>query len=129
MNILFVEDNAMNRRIVGEMLRAAGLAMDEAEDAAAGLDLIERKQYDLVLMDIRMPGMDGLAATEMIRARADEKAATPVVVITADTAPNLREECLRRGADGFLTKPVIMDNLFDVIGQVLAAGGGEMVLA
>src|SRR6185312_9070027 len=84
MRILFVEDNEVNRLVVKEMLRAGGHDMAEAEDGRAGLDMIEANDYDLILMDLRMPGMDGLTAIRHIRARDDAKAALPVVVITVD---------------------------------------------
>ena len=81
-------------------------------------------------MDLRMPGMDGLEAIRRIRARPDEKAELPIIVITADTAIDLRERCLEAGADDVLFKPVAMDALFDSIGRVLAIrGGGGMILS
>src|ERR1700754_5215010 len=86
MNILFVEDDAMNRRVVRDMLTVAGATMDEAHDAESGLQMIDERQYDIVLMDLRMPGMDGLTAIKHIRARTDDKASVPVIVVTADTA-------------------------------------------
>ncbi len=128
MQILFVEDNPMNRRIIGEMLAAAGLPMDEAESASEGLTLLDCKRYDLILMDVRMPGVDGLTATRAIRARRDDKASTPIVIVTADTGADLRRECLASGANELLTKPVMMNSLFDIIGKVLAANQSDLVL-
>lgn len=123
MHVLFVEDDAMNRRVVRDMLSVAGAQMSEAEHAQAGLDMIGREDYDVVLMDLRMPGMDGLTAIRHIRAREDAKAKVPVVVVTADMAPDLKSECLREGADDFLTKPIAMDALFDAIGRIAASRG------
>jgi CheY-like chemotaxis protein len=125
-NILFVEDDPMNRRVVKDMLDVAGAAMTEAEDAEAGLRAIDGADFDMVLMDLRMPGMDGITAIEHIRARADHKAKLPVIVVTADTAPDLRERCLQAGADEVLFKPVAMDALFDAIGRLLARGDGTI---
>jgi len=124
MNVLFVEDDAMNRRVVGDMLDVAGATMTGAESAERGLELIEHNSYDIVLMDLRMPGMDGMTAIRNIRARPDAKAMIPVIVVTADTAVNLREDCLRAGADEVLFKPIAMDSLFDAIGRLLARDGG-----
>jgi len=124
MNVLFVEDDAMNRRVVGDMLDVAGATMTGAESAERGLELIEHNSYDIVLMDLRMPGMDGMTAIRHIRARTDAKAMIPVIVVTADTAVNLREDCLRAGADEVLFKPIAMDSLFDAIGRLLARDGG-----
>jgi two-component system response regulator QseB len=82
----------------------------------------------VVLMDLRMPGMDGMEAVRRIRARGDAKANLPIIVVTADTGPELREQCLEAGADDVLFKPVAMDALFDSIGRVLAIRGGDMIL-
>ena len=129
MNILFIEDDPMNRRVVKDMLDVAGATMAEAGLAEEGLARIEFETFDVILMDLRMPGMDGLEAIRRIRARPDEKADLPIIVITADTAIDLRERCLEAGADDVLFKPVAMDALFDSIGRVLAIrGGGGMIL-
>ena len=120
MQILFVEDDPMNRRVVRDMLQVGGVDMVEAADADIGLNLIDRMSFDVVLMDLRMPGMDGLTAISHIRRRADEKASVPIIVITADTAKNLREDCLQAGADELLLKPVAMQDLFDTIGRLIA---------
>ena len=129
MNILFIEDDRMNRRVVRDMLDVAGATMDEAEDAETGLALIDANDYAIVLVDLRMPGMDGIEAIGHIRARTDAKAGVPVIVVTADTALDLRERCLAAGADDVLFKPVAMDALFDAIGRILAreADGGMIV--
>ncbi|APR53755.1 response regulator [Sphingomonas koreensis] len=130
MNILFIEDDPMNRRVVRDMLDVAGASMAEAEHAEEGLRRIGAEDFDVVLVDLRMPGMDGIEAIERIRARDDAKAELPIIVVTADTAIDLRERCLTAGADEVLFKPVAMDALFDTIGRVLAlrSGGDGMLL-
>ncbi|MGR6327546.1 response regulator [Sphingomonas sp. XXL09] len=120
MNILFIEDDRMNRRVVRDMLDVAGAAMDEAENAEQGLSKIDAATYDMLLIDLRMPGMDGLTAIRHIRGRDDAKASVPIIVITADTALDLRERCLEAGADEVLFKPVAMDALFEAMGRILA---------
>ena len=122
MNILFIEDDRMNRRVVRDMLDVAGAAMTDAESAEEGLKLIDEQDFDMALVDLRMPGMDGLTAIRAIRARGDAKARLPLIVVTADTAVDLRERCLEAGADEVLFKPVAMDALFDAMGRILAAG-------
>jgi two-component system response regulator QseB len=107
MKILFIEDNPMNRIVVGAMLRSADLSMSEAEDGERGLALIDSETFDLILVDLRMPGMDGL---------------------TADSAADLQQRCKAAGADALLLKPVSMDALFDAIGLALAARSLEAVL-
>lgn len=120
MNILFIEDDRMNRRVVRDMLDVAGAAMDEAENAEQGLGKVDAGTYDMLLIDLRMPGMDGLTAIRHIRGREDAKANVPIIVITADTALDLRERCLEAGADEVLFKPVAMDALFEAMGRILA---------
>jgi CheY-like chemotaxis protein len=130
MRVLFVEDNEVNRRVVKEMLRAGGLDMAEAEDGAAGLRMIDENEYDLVLMDLRMPGMDGLTAIRHIRARADAKAKVPVIVITADAGSTIDADCREAGADDLVLKPVSMAVLFEKIGALVAGrGDGSVLLA
>ena len=119
----------MNRRVVRDMLDVAGAVMTEAEDAETGLALLDANDYEIVLVDLRMPGMDGIEAIGHIRARTDAKAKVPVIVVTADTAADLRERCLEAGADEVLFKPVAMDALFDAIGRILARDpDGGMIL-
>lgn len=128
MRVLFVEDNEVNRRVVKEMLTAGGIEMFEAEDGAAGLEMIEQNDYDLILMDLRMPGMDGMTAIRHIRARSDGKASVPVIVVTADAGSTIDADCKDAGADEVILKPVSMTSLYDTIGQLLARRGGDGVL-
>ena len=119
----------MNRRVVKDMLDVAGATMAEAAWAEEGLARIEAERFDVILVDLRMPGTDGFETIRRIRARGDTKAELPIIVVTADTAVDLRERCLDIGADDVLFKPVAMDALFDSIGRVLAVrGGGGMIL-
>lgn len=127
MNILFIEDDPMNRRVVKDMLDVAGATMAEAAWAEEGLARIDSETFDIVLVDLRMPGTDGFETIRQIRARKDAKAELPVIVVTADTAVDLRERCIETGADDVLFKPVAMDALFDAIGRVLAKRGGAIL--
>jgi CheY-like chemotaxis protein len=120
MRILFVEDNEVNRRVVREMLRAGGVDMSEAEDGQIGLQMIDTQDFDLVLMDLRMPVMDGMTAIRHIRRRTDGKAGLPVIVVTADDGATIEADCRAAGADDILHKPISMGALFGAIGAVLA---------
>ena len=120
MQVLFVEDDAMNRRVVKDMLSIVGVGMTEADSAESGLQLIDREDFNVILMDLRMPGIDGLTAIRHIRARADNKATLPVVVVTADMAADLRKTCLDSGADEVILKPVVMNTLYEVISEVVS---------
>ena len=128
MNVLFIEDDPMNRRVVADMLDVAGATMTEAESGEIGLKLIAERDFDMALVDLRMPGMDGITAIREIRARGDAKARLPIIVVTADTAIDLRERCLAAGADDVLFKPVAMDALFEAMGRILASGERDVIL-
>ena len=129
MNVLFIEDDRMNRRVVRDMLDVAGASMVEAESAEAGLAILDAQTFDMLLIDLRMPGMVGITAIEHIRARDDAKATVPVIVITADTALDLRERCITAGADEVLFKPVAMDALFEAMGRILARDAQDGMIA
>lgn len=129
MQVLFVEDDAMNRLVVRDMLHVVGATMTAAPDAETGLSLIDTEDFNVVLMDLRMPGMDGLTAIRTLRARADAKALVPVIVVTADTALDLRERCLDSGADDVLRKPIAMGALLSSLGRMLARGGEDVVIS
>ena len=121
MHVLFVDDDTMNRRVVRDMLEIAGVEMDEAADGQSGLELIDQKDYALILMDLRMPGMDGLTAIRHIRERTDAKAVLPVLVVTADTSVDIRDRCMSNGADDLLQKPVAMNSLYEAMAAAIAS--------
>ena len=120
MHVLFVEDDAMNRRVVKDMLSVVGAQMAEAESAEIGLKMIEANEYDMILMDLRMPGIDGLDAIGRIRARGDAKADLPLIVVTADMAAGLRDRCIDVGADDVIMKPVAMTKLLKAMSDTIS---------
>lgn len=128
MSILFVEDDAMNRRVIRDMLKVVGAEMSEAADAETGLAMIDHGDFRVVLMDLRMPGMDGLSALAKLRARGDAKARLPVIVVTADTAIDLRARCLAGGADDVILKPVAMGALLNAVGRIVAQSSGDEIM-
>ncbi len=128
MRVLYVEDNAMNRQVVNDMLGVAGATLVEAHDAETGLRMVEEDSFDIVLMDIRMPGMDGLTAIERLRQMSSPKSEVPVIVVTADTSSDLRQRCEAVAADDVIMKPVALQELLDSMGRVLAKGNGAGVL-
>lgn len=123
MRVLFVDDNEMNRKVVRSMLESAEVVMTEAEDAETGLYILDTSTFDVILMDLRMPGMDGLTAIRRVRARNDDKARLPIIVVTADNGPDIRAQALAAGADDLLHKPVQMQMLFDAIGRAINRSG------
>jgi CheY-like chemotaxis protein len=110
LRVLVVEDNSVNQLVATGMLSALGHAADTADDGLAALEALERTSYDLVLMDVQMPRMDGYEATRALRAREDEDR-TLVIAMTANAVAGERERCLEAGMDDFLTKPVDLDEL------------------
>jgi CheY-like chemotaxis protein len=112
---LYIEDDPINRVVVRDMLGVVGISYDEGIDGPDGLAKLESGEFDIVLLDLRMPGMDGLEVTRQIRARRDAKASIPIVVITADTGPGIQQDCHRAGAQDLLLKPVAMQPLLDTI--------------
>lgn len=128
MHVLYVEDNAMNRQVVRDMLNVTGATMVEAPDAESGLRTVAEQEFDLVLMDIRMPGMDGLTAIEHMRKMEAPISQLPIIVVTADTSVDLRERCEAVAADDVITKPVALQELLTSVGRVLAKGDGAGVM-
>lgn len=116
-HLLLVDDNRINQMVAGRMLARLGLSYDVADDGQAALDKWAAGHYDLVLMDMEMPGVDGIEATR--RLRASEVAAalvrTPVIAMTANALSEDRELCLQAGMDDYLAKPVEMDKLSVVL--------------
>lgn len=103
--VLVVEDQSLNRDVAEGMLKTLGLEVDTAHDGSHALELLARIQYDVVLMDCRMPVMDGYAATVELRRREGDGPHVPVIALTADTASAAREACLVAGMDDYLGKP------------------------
>ena len=109
--VLLAEDNPMNQEVLGELLRDTGLIVELAENGAEALMLARRQSYDLVLMDVQMPVMDGLEATRALRALRGW-AETPILALTANAFDDDRAQCLRAGMNDFLAKPVVPVALF-----------------
>ena len=112
--ILLVEDNELNLEVASELLRGAGFVVDEALNGQFARDQVRRVEYDLVLMDMQMPVMDGLTATRAIRAE-DRFKDLPVVAMTANALPPDRARCLAAGMNDHLPKPIEPDDLWKML--------------
>ncbi len=114
--ILVVDDIESNRVMMQEMLSTIGFTVITAENGQIGLDVINEHHTDLVLMDIRMPVMDGITTTRKIKANPATKD-IPVVALTASTSVEEREEVIKNGFDDFLTKPILVSGLISALSQ------------
>jgi CheY-like chemotaxis protein/anti-sigma regulatory factor (Ser/Thr protein kinase) len=112
LRILIAEDNPINRKLLASMLKSLEFEVDTVNDGPSVLEVLEKTNYDLILMDCQMPGMDGDEVTRVIREGRHGVAGQPVVVaITADVSVNHKEKCMQAGMDDFLAKPVRLDML------------------
>jgi len=123
-HVLVAEDNKLNQRVISKMLEKVGCSVDVAEngrDAITQLKLTapqeEWPRYDMILMDIQMPVLDGLKATAMIRAQEGEVRRTPIIAVTAHAMKGDREKFLEQGMDGYISKPVRREELLEVLKQ------------
>jgi CheY-like chemotaxis protein len=130
--VLVAEDNDINALLTRSLLTRLGHRPDVAPDGAAAIEAWQAAQdngspYDLILMDVHMPGMDGLEAARKIRAAeaAGEKPRTPIIALTANAFDEDRDACLAAGMDGFLVKPLERERLI----EVLASSSGKSSIA
>jgi PAS domain S-box-containing protein len=111
LRLLVAEDNAVNRRLALALLGKLGYRADVVENGREALDALERKPYDVVLMDVQMPELDGLEATRRIRARFAPGEGPAIIATTANAMEADREECFAAGMDDHLSKPIRVDKL------------------
>jgi two-component system, sensor histidine kinase and response regulator len=128
--VLLVEDNPVNQAVAGSMLARMGLRVTLAENGRDAAEALRDGRFDLVLMDVQMPSMDGLGATRLIRAGEQPRGRhTPIVALTANAMPQERDQCLASGMDDFLPKPFSAAQLHRVLGRWLqeaaAPGPGQ----
>ena len=112
--ILLVEDNELNQEVASEILASAGCVVGLAVDGAEAVEKVQECAYDLVLMDVQMPVMDGLAATREIR-KLPQFAALPIIAMTANAMKEDRERCLAAGMNAYITKPIDPDTMFTTL--------------
>lgn len=132
LRLLLAEDNIVNQKVALRMLKKLGYNADVAANGLEVLQALERQHYDVVLMDIQMPEMDGIEATKAIRQRWP-KNGPKVIAITAYALDGDRERCIEAGMDGYISKPVKMEELVSTLsghqtsGQKNAAGVNDIV--
>jgi PAS domain S-box-containing protein len=119
--VLIVDDGAETREVVRLMLEEAGLNVDEAENGLAGLEKARASLYDVILMDVHMPVMDGFTATKTLRQEGLKK---PIIAFTANAMKGFELQCLENGYSGYLTKPIDVDRFMELMADLL---GGQLV--
>ena len=120
--VMLVDDNEVNVETISDFLKARHFEVISMYDAWSFIEQLPKVRPDLVLMDIQMPGMDGLEAIRQVRARADTTiASVPIIAITALSMPGDREKCLQAGANEYLSKPVRLNQLVDIIQSLLVS--------
>jgi CheY-like chemotaxis protein len=107
-NILLVDDEAINLDVLSRRLGREGYLVNQADSGKKALDLMKVQQFDLVILDVRMPGMDGIEVLKQIKADAKTRA-TPVIMLSAHSTDKVIRKCLLLGAADYLAKPLIMD--------------------
>lgn len=122
--LLLVEDNDINREVAGDLLTRRGASVDFAVNGHEALAAVARERYDLVLMDVQMPVMDGLEATREMR-RQPELAELPIVAMTASVLPEDRATCLAAGMNDFVAKPIDVNALFAVLRRLLGRAAND----
>jgi len=120
LRILVAEDTEMNRTVIAQLLDRLGHDFVFALDGAQAIARVEQDQFDLVLMDVQMPGIDGVTATRRIRARGDARGRLPIVALTAFAMSGDRESYIAAGMDDYLAKPVTLDGLARAIRRAVA---------
>ena len=113
--VLLVEDNRFNRQIAKTFLSHAHVQVTEAEHGAEAVEIAQNQRFDLILMDIQMPVMDGYAATALLRQQLG--LGTPIIALTANAVKGEREKCLAAGMNSYLTKPFKEDELLRIVGE------------
>jgi CheY-like chemotaxis protein len=117
LRVLVAEDNPVNQRVMGSMLERLGARATIVSDGRAAVDALDEAEFDLVLMDGQMPGMDGETAARVIRARSDAAGRIPIIAVTAHAMAGDRERFLSVGMDDHLPKPVTLAALAALLGR------------
>ena len=117
LRILLAEDNVVNQKLAMRLLLQMGYRADLASNGAEAIECVQRQPYDVVLMDVQMPEMDGLEASRRITAKYTQEQRPRIIAMTANAMHGDREECLAAGMDDYVTKPIRVDALVAALMQ------------
>jgi len=124
-SILVAEDNVVNQRVASKFIEKLGCRVDVVANGLEAVEAAERLRYDLILMDVQMPEMDGFAATLEIRQRQGSGSRVPIVALTANALSGDRERCLAAGMDDYLAKPITAADITNICRRWLPAPRGR----
>jgi CheY-like chemotaxis protein len=119
LRVLLAEDNLVNQKVATRLLAKYGAKPDIAANGVETVDAIKRQPYDVILMDVQMPEMDGLEATRQIRAQLPDHRQPHIIALTAGATSDDRAECTAAGMDQFITKPVRVTELYAALDRAL----------
>ncbi len=119
--VLVVEDNKINRMVAKQMLKRVGIEALEADSGSRALEALREQRFDLVLMDVQMPEMDGLETARLIRdgGAGEENRRVPIIAITAYASPEDETACYDAGMDSYLSKPLSMESFLSSVCGVI----------
>ena len=119
--ILIVEDNQLNSKLLKQLLTAYGYEVRESPEGLQALDLARDERPDLILMDIRLPGISGLELTRLLK-QDDQTKTIPIIAVTALASPEYEKKGWESGCDAYILKPIILDNFLRTIESFLKIG-------
>ena len=123
LSVLVVEDNVVNRKVISKILTRAGHRAFVVDDGDAALDALDAREFDIVVMDVNMPGLSGPETTKHFRFAHMDEAYLPIIALTADATLETREECMEAGMDAVVTKPVEARVLLELLDAMIAKHG------
>ena len=126
LRVLLAEDNVVNQRVAQRLIERRGHAVTVANNGREAVEIFQQAPFDVVLMDVQMPEMDGLSATAAIRElQRASGARVPIIAVTAHAMVGDRERCLSAGMDGYVSKPIDAAKLFEAIDTLVAVGRAD----
>ncbi|MCG8486133.1 MAG: ATP-binding protein [Chromatiales bacterium] len=128
-NILVVDDNDINLKLISTLMRSKGAIVTEAYDGLSAISKTQNNRYDLILMDIHMPKMKGTEAAEIIRRNEEGSIYTPIIALTADAVPATRNQIAESGMDGYLLKPIDEPQMWSVINNIFSHDSTEFLIS
>ena len=123
LKVLLAEDVKLNQLLTQKLLARSGYRIDVVENGQEAIDAVKQTDYDVILMDVQMPEIDGIEATRQIRTLPQPKCSVPIIALTAQAAVNTQEELLAAGMDDYISKPINFDILFSKLSAIASRNG------